>query len=725
MTDHLHLSTRHRTVIETLLRAHLPEVEAWAYGSRVNGRCHDGSDLDLVLRGLGLKEIPADQLRDFREAVGESGIPFLVEARDWARLPEGFRREIERGYVALVGRDQNRPGARMGWRQLLFSDAVVINPSVRLERGRKYPFVDMSAVSAGSRPAYALQSREFKGGGSRFQNGDTLMARITPCLENGKIGRYCESVAEGGAHGSTEFIVIRGRSGTTDTEYAYYLTRWEEVHNFAVGQMTGTSGRQRVPVESFDHLMVPIPPLSEQRAIAHILGTLDDKIELNRRMNETLEAMARALFKSWFIDFDPVRAKAALRAHATKRAHVPITPPLRGSRGGKGASPKATRWGNATAPQPPPPWPDIKRQYDSKALHHAQAMRGKQTSAEGLLWYYLRKKQLGGYKFRRQQPIGPYTADFACLPQKLLIELNGGQHADPKAPVEQRDQFLRQEGYRVLRFQNQEVFADCLGVLERVYEAVTDPPPPQPATDGPASATPPQGGSDWNVERARAYLSRMDPDIAALFPDSFVDSELGEIPEGWRIGTVNQLAEKIQNGGTPKRSEARYWNPGEIPWLTSGELRQSLVVTTQQFISKVGLAKSSAKILPAGSVLVALYGGTTGQVSMNYQPLSTNQAVCSIIPRIGNRYFCLMGLREKISYFRDRAVGSAQQNISKKIVEDTTILLPQIAVRSAYDAMVESLFDRKFRNLDENQALLALRNTVLPDLISGKRLISH
>ena len=87
------------------------------------------------------------------------------------------------------------------------------------------------------------------------------------------------------------------------------MTQCEEVRSYAVGQMTGTSGRQRVPTESLNHLTVLVPPLPEQRAIAHILGTLDDKIELNRRMNETLEAMARALFKSWFVDFDPVRAK--------------------------------------------------------------------------------------------------------------------------------------------------------------------------------------------------------------------------------------------------------------------------------------------------------------------------------------------------------------------------------------------------------------------------------
>ncbi len=101
MTDQLHLLPKHRQVLEALLQKHLPDVEVWAYGSRVNGRSHDGSDLDLVLRGPSLTEIPYDQLGDFEEAIRESNIPFLVEARDWARLPERFHREIKREYVVV------------------------------------------------------------------------------------------------------------------------------------------------------------------------------------------------------------------------------------------------------------------------------------------------------------------------------------------------------------------------------------------------------------------------------------------------------------------------------------------------------------------------------------------------------------------------------------------------------------------------------------------------
>ncbi len=195
------------------------------------------------------------------------------------------------------------------WQTLAFSEAVEINPAVRLKFGEVYPFVDMQAVDPNSRTVLASELRPFSGGGAKFQPGDTLMARITPCLENGKIARFFSGDQQSLAHGSTEFIVIRGKEGITDNDFVYYLARSEIVRDYAISQMTGTSGRQRVPTEALAHLYVPIPPLKEQQTIAETLGALDDKIELNRRMNETLEAMARAIFKSWFVDFEPLRAK--------------------------------------------------------------------------------------------------------------------------------------------------------------------------------------------------------------------------------------------------------------------------------------------------------------------------------------------------------------------------------------------------------------------------------
>ena len=102
MGDGLNLIPRHRRMIEELLDERLPGVEVWAYGSRVSDRSHDASDLDLVLRAPGLRPIPARELAAFTEALRDSNIPFLVDAHDWARLPDMFQREIEREHVVLA-----------------------------------------------------------------------------------------------------------------------------------------------------------------------------------------------------------------------------------------------------------------------------------------------------------------------------------------------------------------------------------------------------------------------------------------------------------------------------------------------------------------------------------------------------------------------------------------------------------------------------------------------
>ena len=101
MTDRLDLPRHYRDQIEALLREHVPDAEVWAYGSRVNGESHENSDLDLVLRGPDLERIPTGQLADLTEALEQFNIPILVQARDWARLPESFHREIERDYVVV------------------------------------------------------------------------------------------------------------------------------------------------------------------------------------------------------------------------------------------------------------------------------------------------------------------------------------------------------------------------------------------------------------------------------------------------------------------------------------------------------------------------------------------------------------------------------------------------------------------------------------------------
>ena len=196
-----------------------------------------------------------------------------------------------------------------GWTQVKLGDVCVLNPSVPLKRGSHYNYVDMASIDVALRYSPILRNREFGGGGSRFQQGDTLMARITPCLENGKIAQVHSDPEAPYGFGSTEFIVLRSILGITDSNYIYYLVKGPDLRNHAVSNMSGTSGRQRVPTEAMRILDILLPPLHEQKAIAHILGSLDDKIDQLRKTNSVLEEMASALFKSWFVDFDPVKAK--------------------------------------------------------------------------------------------------------------------------------------------------------------------------------------------------------------------------------------------------------------------------------------------------------------------------------------------------------------------------------------------------------------------------------
>ena len=196
------------------------------------------------------------------------------------------------------------------WQPSKLGDVIAVNPSRPLAKGSDSVYISMQQVETANRSVNEINHRAFKGSGTRFQNGDTLLARITPCLENGKTA-YVDFLDEAEVgHGSTEFIVITGIEGVSDDLFVYYLARYPEFRNYAIVRMEGSSGRQRVPAPTLKKYTFACPSYNEQHAISHVLGSLDDKIELNRRMNETLEATARAIFKSWFVDFDPVRGKA-------------------------------------------------------------------------------------------------------------------------------------------------------------------------------------------------------------------------------------------------------------------------------------------------------------------------------------------------------------------------------------------------------------------------------
>ncbi len=423
-----------------------------------------------------------------------------------------------------------------GWVTLPFDQAVLVNPPVRLERGEVYPFVDMQAVDPGSRSVGPSELREFKGGGSRFMNGDTLMARITPCLENGKIARYAASKAEEVGHGSTEFIVIRGRPNVTDNGFAYYLTKWDGVRQYCISQMTGSSGRQRVPTSALSHREVTIPPLKEQEAIACILGALDDKIELNRQLNRTLEDIARAIFKSWFVDFDPVRAKAS-----------------------------------------------------------------------------------------GQQPPG------------------------------------------------------------------------------------------------------LKPEIAALFPDSFEDSEVGEIPRGWSVRPIGEVVQ-VLGGGTPSTKETAYWEGGIHPFCTPKDmasLTDPVLLQTERHLTDEGLAKVSSGQLPVGTVLLSSRA-PIGYLALAEIPVSINQGIIAMVcdrdlPNLYVLHWTSANMERVIA----NANGSTFLEISKRNFRPITAVIPKQDILYRFTQIVEPLHQRVVSSLIQIQHLVAVRDSLLPKLISGELVVTE
>jgi len=193
-----------------------------------------------------------------------------------------------------------------GWREVELTEVIEFNPKESLRKGMLAKKVSMANLKPFTRKIQGYSHEKYSSG-SKFRNGDTLLSRITPCLENGKTA-YVDILQENEvAFGSTEFIILRGREGKADKKFVYYLTISPNFRDIAIKSMTGTTGRQRAQVDVLERAKFLFPPIEEQRRIACVLSCIDDKIELNNRINKTLEEMAQAIFKSWFVDFEPFR----------------------------------------------------------------------------------------------------------------------------------------------------------------------------------------------------------------------------------------------------------------------------------------------------------------------------------------------------------------------------------------------------------------------------------
>ena len=356
---------------------------------------------------------------------------------------------------------------------------------------------------------------------SRAIKGDLLFANI-----GNSAGEVCLINEE--VDISIKNLALFRPSKQLDGVFLLAYLRSRRVQNYIRNTILG-SAQPFMGLGTLRGFPVPLPPITEQRAIAHILGTLDDKIELNRKTNETLEEIAKALFKSWFVDFDPVRAKA-----------------------------------------------------------------------EG-------------------RPTG--------------------------LPAE----------------------------------------------------------------------------ISDLFPDSFEDSELGQIPSGWEIKAISNLCQSISSGGTPSRKNSEYWIGGTISWFKTGELRDSFLLESEERITQAGLNESSCKYFDKGDILFALYGATVGKMGIVTAPSTANQAAACLRPleEVGTPFLegMLYATRERLMNI---ATGAAQQNLYLGVVKEHAVVAPCKPLPKMFSQLVEPINQRRLCCLKESSSLSSFGNALLPKLISGE-----
>ena len=536
-------TTDQRKTVLALLASHLPNTTAWVYGSRVKWTSSPKSDLDLVVFAAPEQ---TGQVSNLREAFEESNLPFRVDLFVWDEVPEQFRKQIEAEHVVLA--ERGGLGVPGGWHRSTLDQLGRIvtgkTPPSKIQGsfGGDIPFVTPTDLDG--RRVIVSTGRSLTRRGIEAVYNSRIPARsvMVSCIGS-DMGKTAIAARECVTNQQINSIVV---DSTDEPLFVYYnlSNRKAEIRASA-----GGSAQPILNKSGFGQFDILLPPLPEQRAIAHILGTLDDKIELNRRMNQTLEEMARALFKSWFVDFDPVRAKATLKHHA---------------------------------------------------------------------------------------------------------------------------------------------------------------------------ATLPQRGSDWTVERARAYLDRIDPSIAALFPDSFVGSELGPIPAGWEVARLAEMIEVNPLRPLRRGEIAPYLDMANMP--TKGHTPETVI--DRPFGS--GMRFTNGDTLLA-RITPCLENGKTAYVDFLKEDQigwgSTEYIVLHPKSPLPSEFtYCLA----RSAGFRGFAIQnmtgtSGRQRVPATAISNYRMTVPNgLGVPQIFGELVKPLFLLASQNADESRALATLRDTLLPKLISGE-----
>ena len=522
----------HLKTVQEILERIIPDREVWVFGSRVNGTAKGTSDLDLVV----IAENPLDfkTLGALRDAFSESDIPYKVDVVDWATISETFREIIRKDKVVIQKGLTNEVDKCTDINGEEWIECKLSEVCSSIDYG-----LTASAIDTPVGPRF-LRITDIVGGTIDWKS--VPYVKLTESMfRKFQLNSKDIVVARTGAStGSSMYInnpppavfasyLVRLKIKTEiDSRFIAYYLKSSNFWSFIHGVLGEKSAQPNASARTLTQAPLKAPKnKNSQRAIAHILGTLDDKIELNRRMNETLEAMAQALFKSWFVDFDPVRAK----------------------------------------------------------------MEGRPTG----------------------------------LPKE----------------------------------------------------------------------------------------------IEDLFPDSFENSELGEIPKGWSVGPLTNVFE-IVGGGTPKTTIENYWN-GNIPWFSvedSPKESDIWVIDTKRKITQKGLLNSSTKILSIGSVIITARG-TVGKIALVGIPMAMNQSCYGIHGKFPANFWTYFSIKELIAGLKQNVHGSVFDTITRNTLERIFLVIPPNKILEVFETQVKSILNNIRLNLNESHNLSNIREILLPKLLSG------
>lgn len=520
---------QYQTVL-ALLQRYLPETTAWVYGSRAKRTSKPHSDLDLVVFAEPGQH---PQVGELREAFEESNLPFRVDLFVWDEVPKSFHKKIEAEHVILI--EPEKQTAAHTWPKFRLSDCIEKNDASysSIDAWPYINYLDTGSITENriaelqhfSVVSDIVPSRAKR----KAKQGDIVYSMVRPNQRHfGVLKNIPDNFLV-----STGFFVFSGKYGVSDTDFIYwYLAQDSIVEYLQVIAEHSTSAYPAIRPSDIENLEIYLPPFPEQRAIARILGTLDDKIELNQKSNKTLEETAKAIFKSWFVDFDPVRAKV-----------------------------------------------------------------------EG-------------------RPTG--------LPSE----------------------------------------------------------------------------------------------ISDLFPDELVDSEIGEIPMGWNLLSIDDVCMSIYSGGTPSTKTPEFWT-GENPWLSSGETKNKFILQTEKQISETAVDKSSTRHAQKFDTVIASagQGKTRGQTSMLLLDAFVNQSVVVLradTDKVSKAHL-FFNLERRYEEFRRHSDSSSSRgSLTTTLLKKLPYIFPGVELTHRFSKVVRPMIDSIENRLTENVILVELRDTLLPKLISGE-----